>query len=231
MLVGMNALLKDGEGCIGAPGVARLTSGPWRRRFAGLPDGAQAPECSPGGVPVFTSMSSSGIVYKAAIDILGGGVGESQSGWRRPSRPACRGAAAGPAWQGGPCVKGGNFQSLTLLAIFHPIFILLCLIFLVFGIATGAGASEMSPSRLRSSRAVQLAESATRRRTYASIAATLPKPGDQLHGFTLDRSKHVAALDLTALHFTHQKTGAQYLHVARDDPNNVFCIGFRTNRT
>lgn len=89
----------------------------------------------------------------------------------------------------------------------------------------------MSPSRLRSSRAVQLAESATRRRTYASIAATLPKPGDQLHGFTLDRSKHVAALDLTALQFTHQKTGAQYLHVARDDPNNVFCIGFRTNRT
>lgn len=36
-------------------------------------------------------------------------------------------------------------------------------------------------------------------------------------------------LELTALHLQHDKTGAEYLHVARDDANNVFSIGFKTN--
>ncbi|PHH77987.1 hypothetical protein CDD82_3274 [Ophiocordyceps australis] len=56
-----------------------------------------------------------------------------------------------------------------------------------------------------------------------------PKPGDKLHGFTLVRSKHVPELQLTALHLQHDKTGADYLHIARDDSNNVFSIGFKTN--
>jgi presequence protease len=56
-----------------------------------------------------------------------------------------------------------------------------------------------------------------------------PKPGEKLHGFTLLRSKHVPELELTALHLQHDKTGADYLHVARDDKNNVFSIGFKTN--
>ncbi|KAH7318200.1 Metalloenzyme, LuxS/M16 peptidase-like protein [Stachybotrys elegans] len=56
-----------------------------------------------------------------------------------------------------------------------------------------------------------------------------PKPGDKLHGFTLIRSKHVPELELTALHLQHDKTGADYLHIARDDSNNVFSIGFKTN--
>ncbi|KAH9909665.1 Metalloenzyme, LuxS/M16 peptidase-like protein [Xylariomycetidae sp. FL2044] len=56
-----------------------------------------------------------------------------------------------------------------------------------------------------------------------------PKPGDTLHGFTLLRSKHVPELELTALHLKHDKTGADYLHIARDDSNNVFSIGFKTN--
>ena len=68
-------------------------------------------------------------------------------------------------------------------------------------------------------------------RTYASFTdlASLPKPGDHLHGFTLQRTKHVPELELSALHFKHDKTGADYLHVARDDQNNVFSIGFKTN--
>ncbi|KAM7197341.1 Metalloenzyme, LuxS/M16 peptidase-like protein [Naviculisporaceae sp. PSN 640] len=57
----------------------------------------------------------------------------------------------------------------------------------------------------------------------------LPKPGDKLHGFTLIRSKHVPELELTALHLQHDKTGAEHLHIARDDSNNVFSIGFKTN--
>lgn len=56
-----------------------------------------------------------------------------------------------------------------------------------------------------------------------------PKPGDKLHGFTLVRSKHVPELELTALHLQHDKTGADYLHIAREDGNNVFSIGFKTN--
>lgn len=56
-----------------------------------------------------------------------------------------------------------------------------------------------------------------------------PKPGGKLHGFTLVRSKHVPELELTALHLQHDKTGAEYLHVAREDENNVFSIGFKTN--
>ena len=56
-----------------------------------------------------------------------------------------------------------------------------------------------------------------------------PKVGEKLHGFTLLRSKHVPELELTALHLQHDKTGADYLHIARDDSNNVFSIGFKTN--
>jgi len=69
------------------------------------------------------------------------------------------------------------------------------------------------------------------RRGYASVTdlARFPKPGEQLHGFTVKRAKHVPELELTALHLQHDKTGADYLHVARDDTNNVFSIGFKTN--
>ncbi|KAH8596940.1 presequence protease-like protein [Bisporella sp. PMI_857] len=59
--------------------------------------------------------------------------------------------------------------------------------------------------------------------------AQYPKPGEKLHGFTLLRAKHVPELELTALHLQHDKTGADYLHVAREDKNNVFSIGFKTN--
>lgn len=67
------------------------------------------------------------------------------------------------------------------------------------------------------------------RRSYASVLDSLPKPGDRIHGFTLQKSKHVPELELSALLFQHDKTGADYLHVARDDENNVFSIGFKTN--
>jgi len=68
-------------------------------------------------------------------------------------------------------------------------------------------------------------------RSYASVTdiKRYPKPGDALHGFTLQRSEQFPELELTALRFSHDKTGADYLHVARDDTNNVFSIGFKTN--
>jgi len=66
--------------------------------------------------------------------------------------------------------------------------------------------------------------------SYATAITDLsryPKPGDKLHGFTLQRAKHVPELELSALELVHEKTGAQYLHIARDDKNNVFSIGFK----
>jgi len=56
-----------------------------------------------------------------------------------------------------------------------------------------------------------------------------PKVGEKLHGFTLHEKKHVPELHLTAVWLKHDKTDADYMHVARDDKNNVFGIGFKTN--
>ena len=56
-----------------------------------------------------------------------------------------------------------------------------------------------------------------------------PSVGDSIHGFVVQQKKHVPELHLTAVHLKHDKTGADYLHVARDDKNNVFSIGFKTN--
>ena len=69
------------------------------------------------------------------------------------------------------------------------------------------------------------------RRGLASVTELnqYPRPGENIHGFTLKRTKHVPELQLTAFHLEHDKTGAEYLHIARDDKNNVFSIGFKTN--
>lgn len=68
---------------------------------------------------------------------------------------------------------------------------------------------------------------------YATVTRlkSLPSPGEQVHGFTVRKTKHVPELHLTALLLNHDKTGAEYLHVAREDTNNVFAINFKTNPT
>ncbi|ERF74134.1 Mitochondrial presequence protease [Endocarpon pusillum Z07020] len=68
-------------------------------------------------------------------------------------------------------------------------------------------------------------------RRYASVTNhhNLPKAGEVINGFTLERIQKVPELHLTALQLQHNKTGAQYLHVAREDKNNVFAINFKTN--
>ncbi|KAF2185069.1 hypothetical protein K469DRAFT_665909 [Zopfia rhizophila CBS 207.26] len=69
------------------------------------------------------------------------------------------------------------------------------------------------------------------RRGYAAVTdlSSYPNIGEQIHGFTLKRVKQVPELELTALQLQHDRTGADYLHIARDDSNNVFSIGFKTN--
>lgn len=68
-------------------------------------------------------------------------------------------------------------------------------------------------------------------RTFASLTdiSCYPDPGESINGFTLKRTKHLPELQLTAIELHHDKTGAEYLHIARDDKNNVFSIGFKTN--
>ncbi|XP_059827898.1 presequence protease, mitochondrial [Hypanus sabinus] len=58
--------------------------------------------------------------------------------------------------------------------------------------------------------------------------ATLYTVGDKIHGFTINQVTAVPDLFLTAVKLSHDNTGAQYLHVARDDPNNLFSVQFRT---
>uniref|UniRef100_A0A8B9SY55 Pitrilysin metalloproteinase 1 n=1 Tax=Anas platyrhynchos TaxID=8839 RepID=A0A8B9SY55_ANAPL len=52
--------------------------------------------------------------------------------------------------------------------------------------------------------------------------------GEQIHGFTVRQVTAVPELFLTAVKLSHDSTGAKYLHVAREDSNNLFSIQFRT---
>ncbi|XP_064598150.1 presequence protease, mitochondrial-like [Liolophura sinensis] len=54
------------------------------------------------------------------------------------------------------------------------------------------------------------------------------KPNDKLHGFTVNKVVEVPELCLVSVWLNHDKTGAEYLHVARDDANNSFHVSFRT---
>lgn len=54
------------------------------------------------------------------------------------------------------------------------------------------------------------------------------KPGTTLNGFTVDRVQEIPELRSTARLLTHDKTGARLIHLVNDDPNNLFCCGFRT---
>lgn len=57
---------------------------------------------------------------------------------------------------------------------------------------------------------------------------SLPVVGSELSGFRVVEVKEIPELQLTAVRLQHILTKADYLHVDKDDSNNVFCIGFRT---
>lgn len=56
----------------------------------------------------------------------------------------------------------------------------------------------------------------------------LPLPDAQLGSFLVRQVQPVDELNLTAITLQHEPTGARLLHLACDDPNNVFAVGFRT---
>lgn len=64
--------------------------------------------------------------------------------------------------------------------------------------------------------------------TSAKERACQYQPGQKIHGFTVREVVEVPDLFLTAVKLTHDKTGAQYLHAARDDSNNLFSVQLRT---
>jgi len=54
------------------------------------------------------------------------------------------------------------------------------------------------------------------------------KVGEKINGFEVQKVKPIKEFDLVALQLNHIKTGAQYVHIANDDSNNVFSIAFQT---
>ncbi|KAK2788491.1 Mitochondrial presequence protease [Onygenales sp. PD_12] len=93
-------------------------------------------------------------------------------------------------------------------------------------------AASRSPAYLPLQKKVSRGYPFAQGRRLASSVTQLdsyPAAGERLHGFTVQEKKHVPELHLTAVLLKHDKTEADYLHVARDDKNNVFGIGFKTN--
>lgn len=54
------------------------------------------------------------------------------------------------------------------------------------------------------------------------------KPGKTYHGFLAKYVQNIPEFRITAVYLIHEKTKAQYLHLYRDDCNNVFSINLRT---
>ncbi|XP_056149535.1 presequence protease, mitochondrial isoform X2 [Lampris incognitus] len=77
-------------------------------------------------------------------------------------------------------------------------------------------------------RSISAKERAPQYHASARERALQYQPGQKIHGFTVKEVVPVPDLFLTAVRLTHDKTGAQYLHAARDDSNNLFSVQFRT---
>ncbi|CAG8474858.1 5386_t:CDS:10 [Funneliformis caledonium] len=67
------------------------------------------------------------------------------------------------------------------------------------------------------------------KKSYSSIVEV--KPNDRIYGFRVEQTRHIPELELTATQLIHEVTGASHLHIARNDNNNVFGVGFSTPPT
>lgn len=57
------------------------------------------------------------------------------------------------------------------------------------------------------------------------------REGQVIHGFVVERVEKIDEVFITAVKLRHMGCGAQYLHLERDDSNNLFCVGLRTTPT
>uniref|UniRef100_T1IPH2 Presequence protease, mitochondrial n=1 Tax=Strigamia maritima TaxID=126957 RepID=T1IPH2_STRMM len=87
-------------------------------------------------------------------------------------------------------------------------------------------------SRLKNRRFTSIL-TATKPTEAASTQLSLKNfnPGTKTLGFTVKNVQPVPELLLTVVELTHDQTGAEYIHVARNDDNNAFSIAFRTTPT
>lgn len=79
-------------------------------------------------------------------------------------------------------------------------------------------------------------KNATRR--YAQVAETKIldyqadihnlTPNEKVHGFVVKHVKDIPEFRIRAIYLIHEKTKAEYLHLYRDDSNNLFSVNFRT---
>ena len=53
-------------------------------------------------------------------------------------------------------------------------------------------------------------------------------PGATVQGFKVDRVDALSTINGTMIRLTHERTGARFMHVHRDDDNHLFAVGFRT---
>lgn len=53
-------------------------------------------------------------------------------------------------------------------------------------------------------------------------------PGTTVRGFLVERVDPLPDINATMIRLTHQKTGARFMHLVRDDDNHLFGVGFRT---
>ena len=93
-------------------------------------------------------------------------------------------------------------------------------------------AAAASQRALSTAAAASAAESAAEQLPVRSEPAMdLAKelvPGAKLHGFTVQSAAPYPVLNLTVYTLTHDASGAQYVHIARPDADNAFCVAFRT---
>ncbi|XP_015916977.1 presequence protease, mitochondrial isoform X2 [Parasteatoda tepidariorum] len=62
---------------------------------------------------------------------------------------------------------------------------------------------------------------------YSSISTKF-KPDNSILGYSVKKVEEISELNLTAILLEHKSTGAEHLHLACDDSNNVFSVSFRT---
>ncbi|KAJ2158964.1 Mitochondrial presequence protease [Coemansia sp. RSA 552] len=65
----------------------------------------------------------------------------------------------------------------------------------------------------------------------AAHGSSVLEPGQVVHGFAVESLQTVPELKLKAIRLRHERTGAEWLHIDRDDSNNVFSVGFGTSAT
>ncbi|XP_049882571.1 presequence protease, mitochondrial [Pectinophora gossypiella] len=80
-------------------------------------------------------------------------------------------------------------------------------------------------NRLVTSDSRQSSSSVLKKKEYVSKNI---QPGKTVYGFICTDIEHIKEYNMTAYLLTHEKTKTEYLHLERDDPNNVFSVGFRT---